>query len=123
MRLAGRRERIDPKYRERENRNREWSKERENERERARREEVEFIRKNAGLDEKPRSRSKRSVSFAEPLKNPYMFVERSWTVPGGVPMLIQTPPTPPPGTPRTATVVHVDPKSYFPPVEGRETRI
>jgi len=118
VREARRRKRkADPNYGEREaSRNRERSRERETEREKARREEVQLIRKNAGLDEKP-SKSKRSVSFAELPMEPVEFVEPSWTVPGGVPMLVQTAPTPPPGTPKTPLLVHVDPDSYFPPTQ------
>ncbi|PWW77365.1 hypothetical protein C7212DRAFT_174992, partial [Tuber magnatum] len=112
-----RKRKADPNYREREvSRNRERSRERETEREKARREQVEMIRKNAGLDEKP-SKSKRSVSFAELPTRPVEFTERSWTFPGGVPKLVQTAPTPPPGTPKTPLLVHVDPSSYFPPTE------
>ncbi|PUU79587.1 hypothetical protein B9Z19DRAFT_813272 [Tuber borchii] len=112
-----RKRKADPNYGAREvSRNRERSRERETEREKARREQVEMIRKNAGLDEKP-SKSKRNVSFAELPMKPVEFVEPSWTVPGGVPKLVQTAPTPPPGTPKTPLLVHVDPSSYFPPTE------
>ncbi|KAG0639028.1 hypothetical protein HOY80DRAFT_886937, partial [Tuber brumale] len=121
-----RKRKADPNYREREvSRNRERSRERETEREKARREQVEMIRKNAGLDEKP-SKSKRSVSFAQLPTEPVEFIERSWTVPGGVPMLVQTAPTPPPGTPKAELLIHVDPSTYFPPTgkekEGESSR-
>ena len=117
-----RKRKADPNYGVREaSRNRERSKERETEREKARREQVEMFRKNAGLDEKP-SKSKRNVSFAELPTKPVEFVEPSWTVPGGVPKLVQTAPTPPPGTPKTPLLVHVDPDSYFPPTEKEKEK-
>lgn len=116
-RRARRRARSDdPEYKEREaRRSRERSKVRETEKEKARREEIAFVRKNAGLDKK-----KKRYNSADPLPNQDIpgFVERSWTVPFGVPTLIQTPPSPPPGTLQYPRILHCE-GSYFTEVAGQ----
>lgn len=109
--------RSDKEHEEREARRKaERSKERETERERARREEVEYVRKNAGLDtvEKKKKTKKRYSTF-DPLPTDPIpgFIERTWVVPFGIPMLIETPPTPPPGIPRFPHRLHCE-GSYFP---------
>lgn len=110
--------RDDPGYKEREaRRSRERSKVRETETEKARREEIEFVRKNAGLD-KRKERKRYNVADRLPTQDIPGFVEGSWTVPFGVPTLIQTPPSPPPGTLKYPNVLHCE-GSYFPEVASQ----
>ncbi|KAI5804522.1 hypothetical protein EDC01DRAFT_779392 [Geopyxis carbonaria] len=107
-------ERSTPEYKERQRvRRLRQSAERERERETIRAAEREFIQKKLGLGKNNKDNQGRAVVAGEGGgegggEGEDLFgTWENWGVPGGVPRLIETPPTPPPGK-RRKVVVHCE---------------
>jgi hypothetical protein len=105
--------RSTPEYKARDRqRSRDRSKDREAERAAARKAEVEFVRRKLHLDDSP----EKAVTLSELGRNAEELIDgfgrwENWH--GSVPALIETPPTPPPGTRWSEPVVHCRGGDYF----------
>ncbi|KAI5791966.1 hypothetical protein EDC01DRAFT_656732, partial [Geopyxis carbonaria] len=124
-RKARQRERDTPEYKERQRLRRlERSRERERERESIRETEKAFIQKKLGLGANNDANTGK-LSFADlPARDDHdaFGTWTDWRVPGGVPRLVETPPTPPPGSVRSVPIVHCE-GDYFGRHASREANL
>lgn len=107
-------ERNSPEYKERQRiRRLKREQERELERESIRKTEIEFIQKKLGLGINNEDNNNGKAVNLDKIDDEDAFgTWTDWSVPGGVPKLIETPPTPPSGRVRAGPIVHCEGKDF-----------